>query len=102
MRPLPIRGPDDSIGLVPVALSGLRRCFGVPKRVVLIGHPVLNLFERPSSDGARRGRHRRADEPLDVPLIQLPETIEALRGDQYLGANITVPTRSVSHRWSTA
>jgi shikimate dehydrogenase len=30
-------------------------------------------------------------EPLDVPLMNLPEAIEALRGDDYLGANITAP-----------
>ena len=30
-------------------------------------------------------------EPLDVPLMTLPETIDQLRGDEYLGANITVP-----------
>ena len=30
-------------------------------------------------------------EPLDVPLITLPDTIQELRGDDYLGANISFP-----------
>jgi len=30
-------------------------------------------------------------EPLDVPLISLPDTIQELRGDDYLGANISFP-----------
>jgi shikimate dehydrogenase len=30
-------------------------------------------------------------EPLDRPLIELPDTIAELRADDYLGANITVP-----------
>jgi shikimate dehydrogenase len=64
----------------------------MPKRVVLIGHPVAQslsgVLQQAAFDAmgidARYG-------PVDIPLIQLPETVEELRGDDYLGANITVP-----------
>src|SRR5688572_29107442 len=93
MRPLPIRRADDSIGPSSARpVRAPRRCFRVPKRVVLIGHPVIQslssaLHQTALDEVGIDARY----EPLDVPLIQLPETIEALRGDEYLGANITVP-----------
>lgn len=64
----------------------------MPKRVVLIGHPVIQslssaLHQTALDEVGVDARY----EPLDVPLIQLPETVAALRGDDYLGANITVP-----------
>ena len=80
-------------GPVPPALYGLlKRFFDVPKRVVLIGHPVIQslssaLHQTALDEVGIDARY----EPLDVPLISLAETIEALRGDDYLGANITVP-----------
>jgi len=62
------------------------------KRVVLIGHPVAQslsgALQQATFDAI--GIDARY-EPLDLPLIQLPEQIEELRGDEYLGANITVP-----------
>ncbi|HUG47538.1 MAG TPA: shikimate dehydrogenase [Candidatus Limnocylindria bacterium] len=62
------------------------------KRVVLIGHPVAQslsgALQQAAFDAA--GIDARY-EPLDLPLIQLPEAIDKLRGDDYLGANITVP-----------
>jgi shikimate dehydrogenase len=66
--------------------------FRVPKRVVLIGHPVIQslssaLHQTALDEVGVDARY----EPLDVPLMQLPETVAALRGDEYLGANITVP-----------
>lgn len=62
------------------------------KRVVLIGHPVAQSLSSVLQQAAfdATGIDARY-EPLDIPLIQLPETIEQLRGDEYLGANITVP-----------
>ena len=64
----------------------------MPKRVVLVGHPVTQSISSSLHQAAfdEIGVDARY-EPLDVPLIQLPETIESLRGDDYLGANITVP-----------
>jgi shikimate dehydrogenase len=64
----------------------------VPKRVVLIGHPVPQTLSSALHQFAfdESGIDARY-EPLDVPLIELPDTIEQLRGDEFLGANITVP-----------
>lgn len=64
----------------------------MPKRVVLIGHPVAQSLSGSLQQAAfdEVGIDARY-EPLDVPLITLGETIEELRGDDYLGANITVP-----------
>lgn len=64
----------------------------VPKRVVLIGHPVIQSLSSALHQAAfdEKGIDARY-EPDDVPLIALPDTIESLRGDEYLGANITVP-----------
>jgi shikimate dehydrogenase len=64
----------------------------MPKQVVLVGHPVSQslsgeLQQAAFDDAGIDARY----EPLDVPLMTLGETIERLRGDEYLGANITVP-----------
>jgi shikimate dehydrogenase len=64
----------------------------MPKQVVLVGHPVSHslsgeLQQAAFDDAGIDARY----EPLDVPLMTLPETINELRGDEYLGANITVP-----------
>jgi len=66
--------------------------FALPKRVVLIGHPVSQSLSGVLQQGAfdELGIDARY-EPLDVPLINLPDTMEALRGDEYLGANISFP-----------
>jgi shikimate dehydrogenase len=64
----------------------------MPKQVVLVGHPVSQslsgeLQQAAFDDAGIDARY----EPLDVPLMNLGETVERLRGDDYLGANITVP-----------
>jgi shikimate dehydrogenase len=64
----------------------------MPKQVVLVGHPVSHslsgeLQQAAFDDAGVDARY----EPLDVPLMTLAETIGRLRGDDYLGANITVP-----------
>ena len=66
--------------------------FVLPKRVVLIGHPVAQSLSGALQQAAfdELGIDARY-EPLDVPLINLPDTIEELRGDDYLGANISFP-----------
>jgi shikimate dehydrogenase len=64
----------------------------VPKRVVLIGHPVTQSLSSGLHQAAfdAKGIDARY-EPSDVPLIELSDTIAGLRGDDFLGANITVP-----------
>lgn len=62
------------------------------KRVVLIGHPVAHSLSGVLQQAAFDALAIDAVyEPMDRPLIELPEAITALRGDDYLGANITVP-----------
>jgi len=62
------------------------------KRVVLIGHPVERSLSGVLQQGCFDALSIGASyEPLDRLLIDLPETIASLRGDEYLGANITVP-----------
>ena len=93
MRPLPNRSPDDSIGLLPPALlRAFHWGFALPKRVLLIGHPVAQSLSGVLQQAAfdELGIDARY-EPVDVPLISLPDTIQQLRGEDYLGANITVP-----------
>lgn len=64
----------------------------MPKRVVLIGHPVTQSLSGALAQSAfdELGVDARY-EPLDVPLMNLEDQIKQLRGDDYLGANITVP-----------
>jgi shikimate dehydrogenase len=66
--------------------------FRLPKRVVLIGHPVMQSVSSALHQAAfdAKGIDARY-EPNDVPLITLPDAIEALRGDDFLGANIAFP-----------
>ena len=62
------------------------------KRVVLIGHPVAHSLSGELQQAAFDALGIDAVyEPMDHPLIELPEAIAALRGDAFLGANITVP-----------
>jgi shikimate dehydrogenase len=64
----------------------------VPKRVLLIGHPVIQSLSSALHQAAFDAKSIDARyEPKDVPLIDLPEAIAGLRGDDFLGANITVP-----------
>lgn len=64
----------------------------MPKRVVLIGHPVerslSGVLQQAAFDALSVGA---SYEPLDRRLIDLPDAIAALRDDEYLGANITLP-----------
>ena len=62
------------------------------KRVVLIGHPVGHSLSGELQQAAFDALGIEATyELLDKPLIELPDAIASLRGDDYLGANITVP-----------
>jgi shikimate dehydrogenase len=64
----------------------------VSKRVVLIGHPVAHSLSAAMQQAAfdAAGIDARY-ELVDTPVLQLPEAIDAVRGDDYLGANVTIP-----------
>jgi shikimate dehydrogenase len=62
------------------------------KRVVLLGQPVSHSLSEALQMAAFAALEVDATyEPLDTPTVDLPEAIAALRGDDYLGANIGVP-----------
>ncbi len=62
------------------------------KRVVLIGHPVAHSFSAQMQQAAFDALGIDARYELqDTPTPALQETIEALRGDDFLGANVTIP-----------
>jgi shikimate dehydrogenase len=62
------------------------------KRVVLIGHPVAHSLSAAMQQAAFDAAGIDAKyELLDTPLAQLAEAIDAVRGDDYLGANVTIP-----------
>lgn len=64
----------------------------MPKRVVLLGHPVGHSLSGALQQAAFEALSIDATyEPIDTPIIGLPAAVEALRGEEYLGANITVP-----------
>lgn len=62
------------------------------RRVVLIGHPVAHSFSGRMQQAAfdALGIDARY-ELLDTPLPALAERIEELRGEDVLGANVTIP-----------
>lgn len=62
------------------------------KRVVLLGQPVAHSL----SEALQQAAFAAADidaiyEPIDTPTVDLSDAIEALRAEEYLGANIGVP-----------
>ncbi|MFI5254897.1 MAG: shikimate dehydrogenase [Candidatus Limnocylindrales bacterium] len=62
------------------------------KRLVLIGHPVAHSLSGAMQQAALDAAGIDATyELLDVTLLELPDTIEALRDDAFLGANVTIP-----------
>jgi shikimate dehydrogenase len=64
----------------------------MPKRVVLLGHPVSHSLSETLQRAAFAAAGIDATyEPVDTPTLALPEAIEALRGEDYLGASISVP-----------
>jgi shikimate dehydrogenase len=62
------------------------------RRVVLLGHPVAHSYSAQMQQAAfdALGIDARY-ELLDTPPAALQETVEALRGDEFLGANVTIP-----------
>ena len=64
----------------------------MPKRVVLLGHPVSHALSEALQRAAFAASGIDATyEPVDTPTLALPEAVEALRGNDYLGASIGVP-----------
>jgi len=62
------------------------------KRVVLLGQPVTHSLAEALQEAAFKAAGIDAHyEPIDTPTVDLPKAIEALRGDDYLGANIGHP-----------
>ena len=62
------------------------------KRVVLLGQPVTHSLSEALQEAAFAAVGIDAHyEPIDTPTVDLPKAIEALRGDDYLGANIGHP-----------
>jgi shikimate dehydrogenase len=62
------------------------------KRVVLIGHPVAHSLSGAMQQAAFDSLGIDATYELwDRPPIQLPESINELRTDDFLGANVTIP-----------
>ena len=61
-------------------------------RVVLIGHPVAHSFSGAMQQAAfdALGIDARYD-LWDRRVIDLPDAINALRGEEFLGANVTIP-----------
>jgi shikimate dehydrogenase len=64
----------------------------VPKQVVLIGHPVAQSLSGVLQQGLFDELGIDAQYELrDTLLIDLPDVIASLRGDEYLGANVAYP-----------
>ena len=62
------------------------------KRVVLIGHPVAHSLSGAMQQAAFDALKIDARYELwDRPPIELADAVEELRGDEFLGANITIP-----------
>ena len=62
------------------------------KRVVLIGHPVAHSLSGAMQQAAFDARGIDARYELwDRAPIDLPEAIEEIRGNDFLGANVTIP-----------
>ena len=62
------------------------------KRVVLIGHPVAHSLSGAMQQAAFDARGIDAAYELwDRPPIDLPDAIAEVRGDDFLGANVTIP-----------
>lgn len=62
------------------------------KRVVLLGQPVTHSLSEALQEAAFAAADIDATyDPIDTPTVDLPEAIEALRSEEYLGANIGVP-----------
>ena len=64
----------------------------MPKRVVLLGHPVAHSLSEALQQAAFAALGVDATyEPIDTPTVDLVEAVKALRGEDYLGANIGTP-----------
>ena len=87
-----IEAPAQRVDLVSRLLQRARRGAGMTRRVVLIGHPVAHSLSGAMQQAAFDERGIDATYELwDRPPIELAEAIGELRGDDFLGANVTIP-----------
>ena len=64
----------------------------MPKRVVLLGHPVSHSLSEALLEAAFAASGIDATyQPVDTPTVELSDAIEALRKEDYLGASIGAP-----------
>ena len=64
----------------------------MPKRVVLLGHPVAHSLSEALHMAAFKAAGVDAVyELIDTPTVDLPDAIAALRSDDHLGASIGIP-----------
>ncbi len=62
------------------------------KRVVLLGQPVTHSLSEALQEAAFAAAGIDAGyEPIDTPTVDLADAVAALRGEEYLGANIGIP-----------
>jgi shikimate dehydrogenase len=62
------------------------------KRIVLLGQPVTHSLSEALQQAAFAAAGIDATyEPIDTPTVDLADAVEALRGEDYLGANIGIP-----------
>ena len=62
------------------------------KRVVLLGQPVTHSLSEALQEAAFKAAGVDAHyEPIDTPTVDLVDAVAALRGEEFLGANIGVP-----------
>ena len=87
-----VRDADSAAISYPGLLRRDREDASMTRRVVLIGHPVAHSLSRAMQQAAfdAAGIDTRY-ELWDRAPLELPEAIAELRGDEFLGANVTIP-----------
>ena len=91
-RPYHHRGRLERLGLVSHVLRRPRKDPIMSKRVVLIGHPVAHSLSGAMQQAAFDAQGIDAKYELwDRAPIALPDAITEVRGDDFLGVNITIP-----------
>ena len=90
--PMTIERPDSAADLLSRLPQRPRRGTSMTKRVVLIGHPVAHSLSGAMQQAAFDELGIDAKYELwDRPPIELADAIGELRGDEFLGANVTIP-----------
>ena len=87
-----IDAPGSAAISYPGFFARARGGAGMTKRVVLIGHPVAHSLSGAMQQAAFDAAGIDARYELwDRPPIELADAIGELRGDDFLGANVTIP-----------